>query len=116
MEAEYIALSHSMRELIPIRALVQEMAISMGHSPIFKIRTYSKVFEDNNGALILASSPRMTPRSKHIAVKYHFFRSHNANGHIKIIKISTTEQKADIFTKGLVRTVFESIRKLVMGW
>ena len=116
MEAEYIALSHSMRELIPIRALVQEMAISMGHSPIFEIRTYSKVFEDNNGALILASSPRMTPRSKHIAVKYHFFRSHVANGHIKIIKISTTEQKADIFTKGLVRTVFESIRKLVMGW
>jgi len=37
MEAEYIALSHSMRELIPIRALVQEMAISMGHSPIFEI-------------------------------------------------------------------------------
>lgn len=54
--------------------------------------------------------------SKHIAVKYHFFCSHVASGSIKIFKIATTEQNADIFTKGLVRSIFESIRKLVMGW
>jgi Reverse transcriptase (RNA-dependent DNA polymerase) len=116
MEAEYIALSHSMRDLIPIRELVLEMSTAIGQTQVFSIRTFSKIFEDNNGALSLASSPRMTPRSKHIAVKYHFFRSHVANGSIKIFKIATTEQKADIFTKGLVRSIFESIRKLVMGW
>jgi hypothetical protein len=66
--------------------------------------------------LILASSPKMTPRSKHIAVKYHFFRSHVQKGDIKIYKIDTKEQKADIFTKGLVRPIYETIRKLVMGW
>jgi Reverse transcriptase (RNA-dependent DNA polymerase) len=116
MEAEYIALSQSMRELLPIRELVREMSTTMGYKKEFEIRTHSKVFEDNNGALTLASSPRMTPRSKHIAVKYHFFRSHVADGSIKILKIATEEQKADIFTKGLVRAIFESIRLLVMGW
>jgi hypothetical protein len=116
MEAEYIALSQSMRELLPIRELVREMSTTMGYKKEFEIRTHSKIFEDNNGALILASSPRMTPRSKHIAVKYHFFRSHVADGSIKILKIATDEQKADIFTKGLVRAIFEIIRRLVMGW
>jgi Reverse transcriptase (RNA-dependent DNA polymerase) len=116
MEAEYIALSQSMRELLPIRELVREMATAAHRQTTFAIRTYSRVFEDNNGCLILASAPRMTPRSKHIAVKYHFFRSHVASGAVKIVKIATTEQKADIFTKGLVRATFEKIRKLVMGW
>lgn len=116
MEAEYIALSQSMRELLPIREIVQEMALGLKFKEAFEIRTYSKIFEDNNGALILASSPRMTPRSKHIAVKYHFFRSHVASGAIRILRINTEEQKADIFTKGLVRAIFEKVRALLMGW
>ena len=37
---------------------------------------YSKVFEDNNGALILAISPQMTPHSKHIGIEYLFFKQH----------------------------------------
>jgi hypothetical protein len=116
MEAEYIALSQSMRELLPIREIVREMAFAMKFHKAFEIRTHSKVFEDNNGCLILASCPRLTPRSKHIAVKYHFFRQHVQKGDLRIYKINTEEQKADIFTKGLVRAVFERIRKLVMGW
>ena len=35
---------------------------------------HSQVFEDNNGALILSETPMMTPRTKNIAVKYHWFR------------------------------------------
>jgi hypothetical protein len=30
--------------------------------------------------------------------------------------VDTTEQKADIFTKGLGATQFAYLRKLVMGW
>ena len=75
MEAEYISLSTAMRDLIPLRTLVDKVKDLIGASTL-PCRTYSKVFEDNNGALILASTPRMTPRSKHIAVKYHFFKEH----------------------------------------
>ena len=43
--------------------------------------TKSTIFEDNNGALQLATVPKMTLRSKHIAIKYHFFfREHVFNG------------------------------------
>jgi hypothetical protein len=69
-----------------------------------------------NGALILATTPRMTPRSKHIAVPDHFFREHVAAGTIKIFKIATNDNKADIFTKGLDKIDFQALRKLLMGW
>jgi len=62
MKAEYIALSQSMCDLLPMQYFIME------------ILTYSTIFEDNNSALVLASSPKMMPRSKHIAIKYHFFR------------------------------------------
>ena len=54
MEAEYISLSTAMRDLIPLRTLVDEVKDLIGAS-MLPCRTYSKVFEDNHGAPILAS-------------------------------------------------------------
>jgi hypothetical protein len=34
----------------------------------------STIFEDNNGAISTATAVRMTPHTKHIAMKYHFFK------------------------------------------
>ena len=116
MEAEYIALSQSMRDLIPIRRLAKLACdIILGENK-YEGRMFSKVFEDNNGALQLARAPRMTPRTKHYGIKYHFFREYVSRGDIKLFKVDTQNQLADIFTKGLVKTLFEKIRKLLSGW
>eukprot|EP00957_Ditylum_brightwellii_P014791 1115148-Ditylum_brightwellii.AAC.1 len=76
MEAEYITLAHGMQELLPIRWLVEELADTMFLDQPQEMLV-STVWEDNNGALILANNslPQMTPRSKYIGVKYHWFRS-----------------------------------------
>lgn len=80
-------------------------------------KVISTVFEDNNGCLALATAPKINPRTKHIAVKYHHFREHVGKDKGVIIeKIDTDSQKADIFTKGLVQVKFEHLRKLLMGW
>ena len=63
MEAEYIALSTSMRELVPLRELVTELAAALKVNDRLLVRTHSTVFEDNNGALTFANLPRLTPRS-----------------------------------------------------
>jgi len=57
----------------------------------------------------------MRPRTKHIAVKYHFFREHIQNGNINIEPIDTSIQVADILTKPLPRPSFKSLRHLLMG-
>ena len=116
MEAEYCALSTSIRDLIPLRRLVREVCTALLGERAQKARMFSKVFEDNNGALALARAPSLTPRSKHYAIKYHFFKEYVRKGEIKLFKIETEKQLADIFTKGLVKDTFVKIRKLLMGW
>jgi hypothetical protein len=116
-EAEYIALSQSLRELLPMRELFQEVGTALKLKCAIPTILHSTVFEDNNGALSLATSPKISPRTKHIAVKYHHFRSKiGADKGIIIQRVDSTEQKADIFTKGLGATQFAHIRSLVMGW
>jgi hypothetical protein len=117
LESEYIALSTAIRELIPLRRILQEVgtALSLEFSKPSIIR--STCFEDNNGALGLALTPCMTPCTKHIAVKYHFFKSMiGEDKGIIIHHVDSALQKADIFTKGLTQETFESIHKLLMGW
>ena len=61
----------------------------------------------------------MTPSSKHTAVKYHWFRQHVGKEFV-ILKIESENQKADIFTKGGLKTtplsfvVFNPSKKLVV--
>ena len=117
-EAEYIALAQSMRELLPMRSLLKEASSALHlDSEGQDALVHSTIFEDNNGALALASSPRIAPRTKHIAVKHHFFRSHvDPKNGLSISKIDTDLQKADVFTKGLSAEKFQALRKLLIGW
>jgi len=77
----------------------------------------STVFEDNMSTLSLINVPKMSTRNKCLSLKYHFFWSHIGRDKGIVIKyVKTTEQKADIFTKGLGPSQFEVIQKLLMGW
>jgi Reverse transcriptase (RNA-dependent DNA polymerase) len=92
MEAEYIALSQAMRDLIPIREVLKEIMTTVfnvaknisyvthtksAHTENITHEKYnipsSTVFEDNNACLKFAQMPRLTPRTKHIGVPYHWF-------------------------------------------
>jgi hypothetical protein len=59
---------------------------------------------------------KMRPRTKHIALKYHHFREHVANGTIKINLIGTKDQIADIFTKALDKPTYLHLRRPLSGW
>jgi len=58
---------------------------------------------------------KITFRTKHIAIKYHFFREH-LNEEIQVQKVDTTNQLADIFTKGLAAPQFHHLAAWLMGW
>jgi hypothetical protein len=105
-----------MRDLLPARDLLSEIASSI-QLEYDSSSSVSSVFEDNDGARKLADSkgPLMSPRTKHISVKYHWFRS-KIGGEIMLTRIDTSKNIADIFTKALSRVEFESKRKLLMGW
>ena len=126
-EAEYGALSQSMRTLLPIRDTLLEFiqyveAITCDGNELFPAEDLSSfqttVYEDNATALSLATNQRITNRTKHWAVKSHFFWSHinDKDKNLAVVKIGTDQQRADYLTKGLVRAVFENCRKLNQGW
>jgi hypothetical protein len=117
LEAEYIALSQAMRELLPMRELLQEVGTNLNLDFADPVILHSTVFEDNNGALGMAKAPKITPRTKHIATKYHFFRDKiGLEKGIEISRIDTNDQKADMFTKGLPKETFQKLRKALCGW
>ena len=115
--AEYVAFSMAMRELLPMRALLKEMADKLHLEFAQTSLVRSTVFEDNQGCLSMVNTPKMSSRNKYLSLKYHFFRSHiGRDKGIEAKWIETTKQKADIFTKGLPEAQFMAIRKLLMGW
>jgi hypothetical protein len=117
MMAEYYALSSAMREVLPLRELVHTVAKGCGIAEACTTSFLTTVFEDNNGALTLANLDpgHQTPRSKHYDVRVHWFRSH-LNKEIKVVKVDTALQLADLFTKPLPREQFQKLRKLLIGW
>jgi hypothetical protein len=78
MEAEYVTLSTSCRDLFPLIDTTNASCTALQFKIQTKTHMHIKIHEDNVGALMLGKlePQRMTPRSKHYAVKYHWFREH----------------------------------------
>ena len=115
MEAEYVALSTSCHDLFP---LIDILCTALQIEMQAKTHMHIKIHEDNVGALILGKlePQRMTPRSKHYAVKYHWFCEHIGPQNIQLVKISSEDQLGNLFTKGLSRVMFLRLQKQLMGW
>ena len=120
-ESEYLALLYSMRQLLPLKALCEDVLEHLDKS--FKgCKIKSTAFEDNQGCIQTAKSKKISPRTKHIATHVHFFRSHiydeheNPLGDIYLEKIDTKVHPADTLTKSLGAEQFVKLRKLLCGW
>ena len=120
MEAEYVAMSQACKDLFPVVDLIRDLSRTVGLNCDFVAKLHIKIHEDSVGALTLGKLEprRMTPRSKHYAIKYHWFHEKVADpaNRIELVKIDTKNQLGDIFTKGLTRVTFEYLRFLLMGW
>ena len=117
MEAEYVALSTSWKDLFPIVDLTTELCLALNIPLCSNVDLHVKIHEDNAGALALGllEPRRMMPCSKHCAFKYHWFCEHISPRKINLLKILSDSQLGNIFTKGLVKATFEHLRKKLMG-
>ena len=97
-ESEYMALSLSMRNVIPLMELLKELkevVPSEDSAPTI----HCTIFEDNKDCVDLVETPRMRPRTKHIASKYHHFRSFVKNKTVSIRYVGTTLQREAILLR-----------------
>ena len=103
--AEYMALSIAVKEMIWMYMLLKTMGINVEKPCI--------VYEDNRAAIKIAENATSMRRSKHIDIRHHFIREHVENGTIKVVPVSTTEQRADIMTKLLGKELFTRFRDII---
>lgn len=65
-----------------------------------------EVFCDNISTTYLVVNPDNRAQTKHLEVDLHFVRERVAWGDIKVNFVSSSDQVADIFTKGLSSAPF----------
>jgi hypothetical protein len=114
-EEEYIALSQSLRDVIPLIAPLQEI------NKVFPVHVKTpsficKVHKDNQSCITMATTYKFSPCTKHIALKDHHFCSHVNSGAIQISYCCTNEQKADILTKPLADDLFFKLCYMLCRW
>ena len=101
--AEYVALSEAVSELMSIREIMKIFNVNLDDNPV-------KIYEDNSEVVSIAKHGNFTKNSKHIKVHYHYVHECLKENKINILKVSTDENTADIFTKALCREKFERFR------
>ena len=97
-EAEYISLSSCARETSWLRKLFYEMNTQSPWNDNIKMPP-TIINVDSSTAMSMACRESSTPKTKHVALKYHHIRDLVQFGVICINKVTTFEQIADGLTK-----------------
>jgi len=105
-EAEYIALSEGIRESVWIKGMLQELKLMKADDAI-------EVFEDNNACISIAENDGVSERVKHIDVKFHYIRDMVKRSEVKLMRIGTKDQIADVMTKALGKEKFKGFKALL---
>ena len=117
MEAECNAMSESLRHVIHMVHLVDELRLKHKWTMCDKApRVHCEVFEDNAGCCEWAALPKMRPRTKHLGIRLHHFGEDARLGKIAIHKMPTECQLADLATKAQPENLFVAQREALMQW
>ncbi|XP_042051541.1 secreted RxLR effector protein 161-like [Salvia splendens] len=103
-EAEYITLTSAVKESKWLMGLISDFGIKQDGVAMHC---------DNNGAICLARHQMFHERSKHIDVRLHFIRDEVESGRVRVVKIDTAHNPADMLTKPLSKEKFEYCCRLI---
>ena len=104
-EAEYRQLAYTAAEISWLSSLFKDLGISL---------TTPLIWCENVSSISLASNPVFHARTKHLEVDYHYVRDKVTCKELEVNYICTTDQVADVFTKGLSSTRFMLLKFKLM--
>jgi hypothetical protein len=106
-ESEYVAATEACKTVVWLRNTLNELRIAQ--------TLPTKIFEDNQACIHMASNRMITGRNKHMEIKQHYVRHLAHNKTVHLVYIQTKRQRADILTKNLSLPDFERMRELLLG-
>ena len=90
-----IVASEAAKEAVWMRNFLMDLGVVQGSSnPL-------DVYCDNNGSIAQAKEPRQHQKNKHILMRYHLIHQFVDQGDIKLCKVHTDANIADLLTKPL---------------
>jgi hypothetical protein len=103
MEAEYVAAGVTAQDLTGLKNQLSELGIDCGTGIILR--------EDNQSCIDISNKAASNKRVKHIDIKFHYIRHKVRDGTIRLEKVASEDNIADIFTKPLPKPRFEKLRE-----
>lgn len=103
-EAEYIAIAEAGKEMLWLKRFLEELGI--------KQKEY-KIHYDSQSALDLSKNPMYHSRTKHIDIRYHWIREVVEKQLLKLVKIHTKKNPADMLTKMVPREKLQLCRDII---
>ncbi|EXB75222.1 hypothetical protein L484_026004 [Morus notabilis] len=98
-EAEYRSMAQGICEMIWLKRILEEL-----RRPVIMPM---KLYCDNKAAINIAHNPVQHDRTKHVEIDRHFIKEKIEAGAICMPFVPTSQQVADVLTKGLFRPNFE---------
>jgi hypothetical protein len=107
-EAEYYSASTAATDVLYLRNLLDSMGFAQA-SP-------TPVYEDNTACIEWGNNViGGRERAKHIDIRKHFAHEVIQNGHMKLIRVATSQQLADILTKPLPFPLWQACVAGILG-
>ena len=107
-DTEYVALSEVVKEVLFMKQVQELMEPSMRVGAV-------NVFEENEGAIKLATNKHAIRKTKHIDVKHHLVRDASDARKVRVAYVRSEDQHADLFTKPLDMQKFYKHVKFILN-
>ena len=106
-EAEFTAAADAGKYILYLRSLLAEIGLMQEDATI--------LFEDNQGALLMANAQRPTKRTRHMDIKAFGLQDWVQRDLLCLKRIATADNYSDAMTKNVGRTLFYRHMNFVMG-
>ena len=101
MEAEYVAASKAAKEVVWLRNFLLDLGV------VPSMQLPITLYCGNSGAVVNSKEPRTHKKGKHLEHKYHLIRDIVQRGDVVVIKIASTDNLVNPFTKSLPAKTFD---------
>ena len=106
-EAEFYAAVSAGKYILYIRSIMSEIGLEQYEA--------TTLYEDNQGALLMAQAGKPTKRTRHVDLKVFVLQDWVEHDLLSVERINTADNPSDAFTKALGRTLFYRHTDFMMG-
>ena len=107
-EAEYVALSFAVTEIVYLRKLLHDMELTQLKPTVD--------FEDNLSCIKMIYGDLNHKTTKHINARYHYTKDLVSEGVVTIEHLETTNMIADVLTKALPVAQHQYLASLLLNY